>query len=167
MKRVLIIGAGGSGKTTLARRLAERTGLPLIHLDSIYWRSGWQATPPDEWQAKVAELIAGDSWIMDGNYGGTMDVRMEAADTVIFLDMSRVRSLTRIIRRGLRYYGRERPDLPAGCPERLTWEFVVWVWTYPKRRRGGILRRLEAAAHTKDVHILRTPRDVEAFLAAV
>ena len=67
MKRILIIGAGGSGKTTLARRLAERTGLPLIHLDQLYWHSGWQATPTEEWRSKVDELIAGETWIMDGN----------------------------------------------------------------------------------------------------
>ena len=161
---MLIIGAGGSGKTTLARRLAERTGLPLIHLDQLYWHSGWQATPKEAWQSKVAELIAEETWIMDGNYGGTLDVRLEAADTIIFLDVPRVQSLTRVIRRGLRYYGRSRPDLPAGCPEQLRWEFLVWVWTYPKRRRPGILQRLGALAQRKQVHILRTQREIESFL---
>ena len=89
MNRVLIIGSGGSGKTTLARRLAERTGLPLIHLDALYWRPGWDPTPGDEWRARIAALVRGERWIIDGNYGGTLDLRLEACDTVIFLDVSR------------------------------------------------------------------------------
>jgi adenylate kinase family enzyme len=87
MKRVAIIGCGGSGKTTVATRLGERTGLPVVLLDQHYWRSGWQETPREEWEALQRELCSRPSWwIMDGNYGGTMAMRLEAADTIIFLD---------------------------------------------------------------------------------
>src|SRR5437879_8580011 len=82
MKRVLVIGSGGTGKTTVARRLAQRTGLPLIHLDLLYWRPGWQPTPGEEWHETVRRLVAGESWIIDGNYGVTLDLRVAACDTV-------------------------------------------------------------------------------------
>src|SRR6266487_2335270 len=144
LKRVLVIGAGGSGKTTVARRLARRTGLPLIHLDAHYWRPGWQPTPADEWRAQVQTFISGDAWIMDGNYGGTLDLRLEACDTVVFLDLPRLVCLWRVLRRQVRHFGQVRPELPPGCRERLSWEFLVWIWTYGSRRRGDVLRRLAA-----------------------
>src|SRR5438034_11750677 len=86
LKRILVIGSGGSGKTTFARRLAERTTLPLIHLDALYWRPGWDPTPADEWRARVEALANEPAWIMDGNYGGTLDIRLAASDTIVFLD---------------------------------------------------------------------------------
>ena len=89
MRRVLVIGSGGAGKSTFAARLAARTGLPLIHLDACFWRSGWDPTPPDEWARRVADLMSRQEWVMDGNYGGTLDARLAACDTVIFLDVPR------------------------------------------------------------------------------
>jgi adenylate kinase family enzyme len=115
----------------------------------------------------VDQLIAGDSWIIDGNYGGTLDLRLEACDTVVFLDIPRVVCLWRVLRRQIGHLGKTRPELPAGCPERLTWEFLVWIWSYPKSRRGRILERLDALADRKRVVILRSASDMEAFLSAV
>src|SRR5947199_10477215 len=89
MNRVLVIGTGGTGKTTLARRLAERTALPLIHLDLLYWRPGGQPTPNAEWRQTVERLITAEKWIIDGNYGGTLDLRLAACGTVVLLDLPR------------------------------------------------------------------------------
>ena len=167
MKRVLVIGSGGSGKTTFSKELAARTGLPLVHLDQLFWSPGWVAMPDDEWDALIAQVIAGDAWIMDGNYGRTLAVRLEAADTVIFLDMSRLVCTWRIIKRQLRYFGRIRPDSAPGCPERLSWEFVNWVWTYRAKRRPGILQRLDALRATKRIVVLRSDDEVRKFLESV
>src|SRR3954462_9928352 len=98
--------------------------------------------PEAEWQQRVRDLAAGDAWVMDGNYGGTMDVRLARADTVIFLDLPRVVCLWGAVERWITYRGRPRPGLPAGCPEKLTWEFAGWIWNYPSTRRPGILSRL-------------------------
>jgi adenylate kinase family enzyme len=165
VKRVLVIGSGGAGKTTFARELASRTGLPLIHLDQLFWSPGWVPTPDPEWDRVIADLSAGERWIMDGNYGRTLPGRLAAADTVIFLDLPRIVCTWRILKRQLRYVGRVRPDAAKGCPERLTWEFVSWVWTYPARRRPGILERLDAVRLTRRIVILRNQREVERFLA--
>ncbi len=162
-----MIGTGGSGKTTVARRLAQRTGLPLIHLDALYWRSGWQPTPADEWRATVQSLISRDAWIIDGNYGGTLDVRLAACDTVVFLDLPRLVCLWRVLKRQVRHLGQVRPELAPGCRERLTWEFIWWIWTYPSRRRGEVLKRLAALDQEKRVAILRSSAAIDAFLASV
>jgi adenylate kinase family enzyme len=89
MKRILIIGSGGAGKSTLSRCLQKLLGIPLVHLDSIFWKPGWVETPRPEWKRIVCELVQGDSWIMDGNYSGTLDIRIDACDTIIFLDLPR------------------------------------------------------------------------------
>lgn len=167
MRRVLVIGSGGAGKSTLARRIAAVTGLPLIHLDALFWHSGWRATPDDSWDRVIDELCAREVWVMDGNYGRTLAVRLAACDTVVFVDTPRWRCLWRIVRRRIRYGARNRPDLPEGCPDRLTWEFVRWVWSYPRRRRPPILRQLSELSEQKRIVVLRGRRESERFLAGL
>jgi adenylate kinase family enzyme len=166
LKRILVIGSGGSGKTRFAQRLAARTGLPLIHLDALYWRPGWDPTPADEWRTRIEGLVRGEHWIMDGNYGGTLDLRLEACDTVVFLDRSRWVCLWRVVQRQLQNRRESRPEMAPGCPERLTWEFVQWIWTYRARRRPAILARLDALQSRKQVYVLHSAREVDAFLNA-
>jgi adenylate kinase family enzyme len=89
MKRVLVLGSGGAGKSTFARRLGDLLNIEVKHLDKFYWRSGWTEPAKDEWLKIVNELTRGDSWIIDGNYGGTIEARLERCDTVVFLDMPR------------------------------------------------------------------------------
>ena len=170
MKRVLVIGSGGAGKSTFARRLGERLGVPVIHLDRVYWRAGWVETPKEEWKKKVEELCAGDSWVMDGNYSGTLEARLEACDSVVFLDLPRILCLWRVVKRSLLYRRRGRPDMAEGCPERLDREyllFLLWVWNYRKRSRPTVLRRLAEQSGGKQIFILRSDADVERFLAEV
>jgi adenylate kinase family enzyme len=170
MRRVMLIGSGGAGKSTLAVRLGERLGLPVVHLDARHWHPGWVATPDPEWRREVAALAAAPAWIIDGNYGGTLDLRLAAADTVVFLDLPRRVCLWRVMTRTVRTAGRSRPDMAAGCPERVDREylgFLRWVWTYPATRRPGVLRRLAALPPTTRVVRLRSQREVDAWLDAL
>lgn len=170
MQRVAIIGPGGAGKSTLARRLGALTGLPIIHLDTEYWRPGWVATPEEEWAARVNELAARDSWIIDGNFGGTLQPRIERADTVVYLDFERRVYIWRVLKRRFQHRdrGRTRPDMAAGCEEKIDWAFLKWLWNYSATRRPEALRLLaDAAARGKQVAILRNDREVAAFLHAL
>ena len=85
VKRVMVIGCSGAGKSTLAIRLGRRLGLPVVHLDQRFWKPGWVETPDDEWDERMRELVAEERWVIDGNYGRTQVMRMERADTIIFL----------------------------------------------------------------------------------
>lgn len=164
MKRVLVIGSGGSGKTTFAANLSRLTGLPLVHLDSHYWLPHWQKRPDEEWAAIVRDLVSRDSWIMDGNYGGSLDLRLEACDTVFFLDFPRLTCIGRALKRQFTHMGQRRPEMPVGCRERLDPEFLAWIWTYPARRRPKILGRLAGLDSEKEVHVFRSDAEVEDYL---
>ncbi len=163
MKRVLVIGCGGSGKSTLARHLGSLLDISVIHLDSLYWRPGWVETPREEWRALVQDLVRRDCWIMDGNYSNTLDIRLPAADTVVFLDFPRLLCLWRVVKRRWQYAGRSRPDMAPGCPERLSWQFIRWIWSYPGRR-PAILRMVQEYAQGSRVFRLRSPAEVKRFL---
>lgn len=165
MKRIAIIGPGGAGKSTLARQMGEKTGLPVVHLDAVYWHEGWVETPKDAWAEAVREMAAEEAWIMDGNFGGTMDLRLAAADTIVFLDLPPSLCVLRVVRRFRQYRGQSRPDMAAGCPEKLDWVFLNWIWNYRRDRRPGILARMQEHADGRRLVHLQTPGQVRRFLS--
>jgi len=163
MQRVLVIGSPGAGKSTFAEALARSTGLELIHLDRHYWRAGWTEPDASEWAAEVGRLAARERWVMDGNYGGTLALRLGRADTVVWLDFPVPLCLWRIVRRAVRYRGRVRPDMAEGCPERLTWEFLSYTARFPWSARRRIVATLPEFAGT--LVRLRRPGAATRFLA--
>jgi adenylate kinase family enzyme len=166
MQKVLVIGSGGAGKSTFARRLGGLLGLPVIHLDACHWKPGWVETPKDEWLKTVEGLVERDSWVMDGNYSGTLSVRLAACDTVIFLDLPRAVCLWRVLKRVLMYRRASRPDMAEGCSEKFDVKFIGWVWGYPKRTRPKVFRLLEESARQgTQVIRLRSRAEVREFLA--
>ena len=167
MNRILIIGSGGAGKSTLARRIGEVTGLPVIHLDQLHWKPNWTGTPKEEWKQTVAEVLKGESWVMDGNFGGTMEMRLEACDTVVYLDFPRLLCLYRALKRIITYYNKTRPDMAEGCHEKLDLEFLGWVWNFPKTTKPVIEGRLKRFETQKRIIRLRSPREVDEFLAGL
>ena len=163
IRRVAVVGCGGAGKTTFARALGARTGLPVVHLDQEHWRPGWVEPPDDEWAARVRELAERPEWIIDGNYRGTMDIRVARADTVVFLDLPRLVCLSGALRRTLGNHG--RAVQAPGCAEHLDLAFLRWIWRYPHADRPRVLRLLATAGPDVAVHRLRSRRAVRAFLA--
>ena len=167
MKRVMVIGSGGAGKSRFSLELARRTGLPVIHLDREYWQPGWQHMPEPEWEAKVATLVQGERWIIDGNYGGTMHLRIAAADTVVFLDIPRLVCTWAVITRWLRFRRSSRPDMAPGLNDKLDLAFLRWIWGYANTRRPGILPQLGELPATTRVVRLTSRAAMREFLASV
>lgn len=167
MRKVLVIGSGGAGKSTFARRLGKLLEIDVVHLDTLYWHPGWVETARDEWRKILTEILTRDSWIMDGNYSGTLDLRLEACDTVIFLDIARTVCLWRVIKRSLMYRRKRRPDMAAGCSEKFSLEFLRWVWDYPNRSRPKVLEKLAQHSQSKRVIRLRSSAETETFLESV
>lgn len=135
MERILILGCCGSGKTTLGRALAERLGLPLVPLDALYWRDGWQSVPEETFDALLTAELIKPRWILDGNYQRTMPLRLAHCDTVIYLDYPRIVCLYGVLRRVCTGYGKSRPDMGGNCPERLDLSFLWYVLRFNGRFR--------------------------------
>ena len=164
MRRIVILGPGGAGKSVLARELARRTGLPVVHLDTLFWRQGWTPAPRDEALRDLAAATAGDAWIVDGNFLDDGDDRFDRADTVVFLDLPRRTCLWRVLARLVRDRSRRRPDLPAGAREGFDPELLRWIWRYPTVDRPRVLALLASLGDGVAVHHLRSRADVRRFV---
>ncbi len=162
MKRVLVIGSPGSGKSTFSRALAKHTGLPLVHLDAEYHLPGWVEPSENAWRARLEALVSGERWIIDGNYGGSMDFRLARADTAILLDYSTWLCLWRVTKRIVTLHGTVRPDAPPGCPERVDWEFLRYVAAFRSAKTPALERRL--ARFPGRVVRFRRPAEAQTFL---
>ncbi len=138
MQRALIIGPCGAGKSTLATALGGRLGLPVFHMDQINWKPGWVESSKDEINEKLTTIVAGNRWLIDGTYGGTLAMRLERADTVLYLDYPIRLCVARLIRRIWTYRGRSRPDMTEGCPERFDLAFLFYLlrWNSGPRIRA-------------------------------
>ena len=168
MKKVLIIGPSGSGKSTLSRKLGTKLGIEVLHLDRFYWSSGWTKPPADAWLQTVRGLLSRDSWIIDGNYSGTLVQRIEECDTIVFLDFSTVVCLWRVVKRWLvnRLVNKNatRLDMAEGCPEKIDIEFLRWVLGYSRRTRPKVVRLIHENATRKTIVWLRTQSEVDTFV---
>jgi adenylate kinase family enzyme len=165
MRRVLIVGNSGAGKSTLARRLGEKLGLPVVHLDVLFWKPGWVESDDDEFHARIEAFQRDAAWLADGNFGGSWHLRMPAADTIIWIDQPVWLCLLRAIWRVFEYRDGSRADMAAGCREKIDLQFYRFILTYNRKVRPRLERALaEHGAHARLVH-LRSNREIADFLA--
>ncbi|MBO5079031.1 MAG: DNA topology modulation protein [Oscillospiraceae bacterium] len=166
MQRIVIIGCGGAGKSTLSRQLGEKLNIPVVHLDKLFWKPGWMEMPKDEFDILHDQEISKDQWIIDGNFNRTMPERIARCDTVIYLDFSRFACLWGVAKRVLTTYGTVRPDMGEGCPERLDMDFLKWVWNYNRNKREKNYQLLNQATHARII-VLKNRHQVKEFLKAL
>ncbi len=167
MKRVMIVGQPGSGKSTLARQIGRRTGLPVVHVDRIHHLPGWKERPRDEKIAMAMAEQAKPEWIFEGRLSATFEDRFARADTVIFLDLPLGLRFWRVIKRSVLHYGRTRPDMQEGCPERFSYEFYKWIWDTRETGRQKELELLARDTPEKHKFHLTSPKAVRDFLVAL
>ena len=166
MERILIVGCPGAGKSTLARSMAEKLGLPLVHLDVLFWLPGWQQREREEFDALLLQELNKPKWIIDGNFSRTLSLRLQYCDTVIFLDFHRLSCVRGVLQRVCTQRGKVRSDMGAGCPERFDFAFLRSVWNFKKNNRAKLLRRMEDCPGATCI-ILRNRREVKRFLASL
>lgn len=163
MNRIAVIGCSGSGKSTLSRTLGKRLDIPIVHLDQLFWQPGWVESPQPAFAERVRQAVQADRWILDGTFRATWHIVMPAADTIVWLDFPRHVCLWRVTKRLLTYFGRTRPDLPDGCPEKIDLEFLEYIWTFHEEYRPRIISRLAQRRADQRLILLRGPADVERF----
>ena len=164
MKKIILIGSGGAGKSTLASKLGEKLSIEVFHLDQLLWKPNWEMTDK-EYQIEIQNnLIVKPAWIIDGNYGGTLDMRIESADTIIFLDRNRFVCIYQILKRVKKYNGSARPDMQDDCPEKFDFSFLRWVWNFPRKQRVTIIEMLEKVPSDKRIIVLKNKKQIQEFL---
>jgi len=163
MQRILILGNSGSGKSTFAADLGKAIGIPVIHLDAYFWSSGWVEPQRDFWQEQVSTLLAGNSWIMDGNYQKTLPQRLQRADTVIYLDFPRYICFLRIFKRLLMYWRKSRPDIAPGCREKVDLSFIRWIWNFPRTVKPKVFGNISKQDHPLDLFVFKKRLEVDQF----
>ena len=161
MKRILIIGSPGSGKSTLTRILSQKLGLPCVYLDRLFWKPGWIQAPQDEFDSALKRELEKESWIIDGNYKRTLEMRLKYADTVVWLDYPRIVCVWRVWKR----HGKPRPDMTENCIEKTNkefFDFLKYIWTLKKEQS----KKIEELLHNSkaDIFVIRNNKELKQFI---
>lgn len=166
MKRIMVIGiSAGVGKSTFARKLGESLQIEVYHLDAYYWKPGWVEASDEDFKNSQKEMVKQEQWIIDGNYGSSFDVRVEQADTLIYLQLSLFTCLYRVVKRWIMNYGRTRSDLGEECPEKLDWKFIKFIITTYNSRKMVMHKRFDTLqASNKNIIILKSKREIHSFI---
>jgi adenylate kinase family enzyme len=168
MQRILIIGCPGAGKTTLANKIAARSGLPLTHLDKLYHDNRFNyAEDALAWRNRVQKLVDEPAWIIDGNYKSTFDIRMPRADTIIYLDYPTWITVARAYKRRIHFRKTLRPDMPPNWKESLDATFLRFILNYRRRLRPQVLALLRHYAPDRQIYICRSPKEAGDLLRSL
>lgn len=168
MQRVLVIGCSGAGKSTTAVRLGATLSLPVHHLDQLFWQPGWREAPREQFDDNLARVLAEASWVIDGYFSRTLPQRLEAADTVLWLDFSTGACLRGVLTRWVRFRGRQRPDMGLNCPEKIDWPFLWYVVRWRARHQQPLARQLaKAASHGVRVCRVHSRAELDRWLGQV
>ncbi|MBF0812831.1 DNA topology modulation protein [Staphylococcus saprophyticus] len=163
MNKIIVIGSSGSGKSTLSRQLSEILDIPVYHLDALFWKPNWVMTTKGEQIDIQKSLLEKRKWIIDGNYTGIMEDRLQLADTIIFLDLPRRICYYRVFKRLFKNRGKTRIDMGKDCKERITFTFLKYIWNYPKYRKQFLLDRFKEVKKYKDIFVLNSIKEINEF----
>lgn len=166
MVRVLVIGSNGAGKSTFSCCLAEKTGLPLIHLDQIHWHGSWERRPTEEFESIVLSEAQKTCWIIDGNNVKSLHQRLPFADTVFWFEFPPIACFFNILKRVYKHHGNVRPDMPDQCIEKLSFKFLRYAWNFNRYNRQRITSLLSENPHLVVIRFT-SRRQANKYLAGI
>lgn len=165
MKRISVIGCSGGGKSTLARKLGEKLGLPVVHLDVVFWRPGWVESETEPMRERLLAATDGDAWVIDGNFVSRVaDLTLGRADTIVWVDQPRLVCLRRAVTRWWKERGSNRADMAEGCDEKFDLHFYAYIWNWDRDTRPKVEAAIARLAPDIPLVRLRNDREIAAFL---
>jgi adenylate kinase family enzyme len=167
MQRIAIVGCSGGGKSTLARALGARLGLPVVHMDMLFWRPGWTESPIEEFLPKVEAAAAQERWIIEGGYTAASALRFARADVIVWIEAPRWLCLWRAFARMALNFGRSRADLAPGCPEQFDLAFYRFIWGWDRTARPRMQAAIDRFAVEARLIRLHGDHEIKAFLAGL
>jgi adenylate kinase family enzyme len=171
MRKIMVTGVSpGAGKSTFAKKLGKALNIEVYHLDRIYWKPNWVEATKEEFIVKNQEIVIKDSWIIEGNYSSTFQMREEHADTIIYLEMPLIVCLYRVFKRWIKHFGKTRPDMGEGCKEKLDYKFIKYILTTYRSRKIKMRNKLENFKQSNErtqVFILKGKKDIQKFLDSI
>lgn len=164
--RVLVVGCSGAGKSTMSQKLAARFALPYVSMDrEFFWLPGWVARERSQQRSMIAAKAAEDRWIMDGSNPSSFDIRLPRTDIVLWVRPPRLTCLRGVLRRGVRHFGRTRPDMAPGCMEQLPdREFLSYIWNFERRHTPLFIRNFDLYGPEVPVLVLKSRRQIGKLL---
>lgn len=171
MKKIMVVGvSAGAGKSTFAAKLGKKLDLPVHHLDSYYWKAGWNESDLAEFRAAQEEIVEGGAWIIEGNYSNSFDIRLAHADTFIYLELPLRVCLYRVLKRWVTHIGKNRPDMADGCTEKMDWaflKFIVATYAERKRKMHKRMQQFQEANPANQTICLANKKQIAGFLKTI
>ena len=161
MDRIAIIGLAGSGKSTFANRLGKKLDRPVVHLDKEYWTGDWKKkyTSKEDWANFQRDLVKSDTWIIDGNYSSSLDIRLERADIIVFFDLPKWQCLWRAF---ARTFNRSQPfDKPEGAKEKIDWELIKFILNYSREEAKALLGKYK---DNRQIFMVKNDKEIAELL---
>ena len=167
MQRIAVIGRSGGGKSSLSRKPGAKLGIPVTHLDVLFWQPGWRPSEPAAFHARLADALTTDNWITDGNFMAAADLHLAGADTIVWVDQPRLLCVRRALTRAVRERGHNRIDMAEGCDEKIDLEFLLYIWNWDRNTRPRVEAAIAQHAPRTTLVRLTSDREIASYLAAV
>ena len=173
MKKITIIGVSGSGKSYFTKKLAEKIGLPVFHMDQLFWKANWVMENKEVFNAKVIEVTQGERWITDGNFTSHKQIlheRLQRADTIFFFDFNPYVCAWRVLLRRFEHWGKRRPDMAEGCIEGFDPEFVKflrWILNFRRHTKPKVLAAIKETGSVSKVVTFKNRGAVNRYLKSL
>jgi adenylate kinase family enzyme len=168
LKKIMVLGvSSGVGKSTFARKLGDILDIDVHHLDKLHWKPNWVEASREEFTLSQLKVLTNDQWIIDGNYSSTFDIRMQHADTIIYLELPLRVCLYRVFKRWIMNIGKTRPDMGEGCKEKLDYQFLKFICTTYFARKEKMKNRINTfleSGSNKKSFILKSKKEIRSFL---